>query len=220
MSITSIASRNSQATHITAIQILLPFPTSINVDTEYDWGGEEMGVAADFVKQFSSRSGITTDDLKANLQRSAETIAQAVGGNANSARNALRRRTLNPKEEMLFNGVTFRRFQLNWNLIPTTAAESLAYAQAIEELHKLAAPDLGSSHFFTYPETTKVFVQKEGGAPIIDRGDCAITRISVDLTPDGIWAQLKDGRPVNTALSIDFVELKLPTKDNVPKLIG
>ncbi|MFK5882897.1 MAG: hypothetical protein QM489_01000 [Candidatus Izemoplasma sp.] len=220
MGVASIASKNSQATHLTAYNILLPFPNNIQIGTEYVWSAEEMGVAADLVKAHG-RGNVTQDDLKNAMQRAGLKIADTLGGNANSAYSHINNRALNPKEEMLFRGVNYRTFSLNWNLVPTTAAESNAYANAIEILHKMAAPELTSTEaFFKYPETTKVFVQKAGGKVIIDRGDCAITNISVDLTPDGIWAQLKDGRPVNTGLQIDFVELKLPTKDNTPKLLG
>lgn len=216
----TITAKNTEATHLIAYSIKLPFPSAIDVGTNYSWAADDMGVAADIVKQYN-QGGVLAIDIQANIDRASAVIANAVGGSANSQANHLAKKALNPKNEMLFKGVEHRQFSLSWDLVPTSRAESIAYATAIEKLHEMAAPTLlDGEAFFKYPDTTKIVVQKSGGLEIINRPNSAITSINVQLTPDGIWSQLADGRPVHTVLTIEFIELDLPTKDNVPKLLG
>ena len=216
----NISSKNNQATHLVNYSIYLPFPTVIQVGTNYIWESQEMGVGADLVGMFNQGTP-SKEDLTALVERTGSQMLASLGGSASQRAFKDRRIALNPKEEMLFKGVDFRQFSLTWELMPTSAQESQAYADAIEKMHEMAAPALiDNGTFFEYPKTTSVIVKKAGGREIINRPDSAITNINVDLTPDGIWSQLKDGRPVHTRLTIEFKELTLPTKDNVPKLLG
>jgi hypothetical protein len=44
---------------------------------------------------------------------------------------------------------------------------------------------------------------------------CAISRVSVNYTPDGTYATYGDGSPVATELSVSFQELKLIYNEEV-----
>ena len=44
---------------------------------------------------------------------------------------------------------------------------------------------------------------------------CALTRVSVNYTPDGTYATYSDGRPVAIELTLNFVETKLIFRQDI-----
>jgi hypothetical protein len=131
---------------------------------------------------------------------------------------------LNPKLEVLFRGVKHREFELIFDLAPTTATDSIKVITFLRDLHIFAAPDLpGDKAFFEFPKTTTVVIKGDGasgGGVTLNRGNCAITGIDCNMTPDGVWASFKNGQPVHISITIKFLEMNLPTKDNAKSLFG
>lgn len=241
------AGNRSSPTEISELTFSLPFPKEVIIDTEYAWEPTEFGVkeflafgaaqavGADTAGQAGSAfsNGILSQ-LPEVAGRAAARGLAAVGRNgiAGISNNlpivnaalAGAGKLVNPKLEVLFKGVQHRTFDLVFDIAPTTATDSVNLFKFLKKLHEFAAPDLiAGGAFFDFPKTTKVVIRGDGsggGEVTIDRGNCAITRINVNMTPDGVWASFRNGKPVHVLIAIGFLELDLPTKENDSDLFG
>lgn len=209
---------------------VLPFPKTVSVQTQFSWEPEALGIIGSAIYNTGSTEstgGMIRDVLAkigsqagpaiaANL---ANSIGEATGlGGAAGAGLARAKLALNPKEEVLFKGTKHREFDMTFEFAPMTSTDAAVMMAFLKDLHERAAPGLeGEGVFFTYPETVDIKVQDRGNI-ILNRGNCAITSIDVDLTPEQVWASFTDGKPVHVICKISFIELKLPTKGN--KIFG
>lgn len=209
---------------------VLPFPKNIQVDTEFNWEPEALGIIGSAIYNTGSDATVG-QQIKSVIEKVSAQAGPAIAANLGMslgeatgltgvAAAALARAglALNPKEEVLFKGTRHRRFNLTFEFAPMSASDAATTMAFLKELHERAAPGLeGEGVFFSYPERVDVKIQDQGGI-ILNRGNCAITSISVNLTPESVWASFKDGKPVHVICDISFIELKLPTKGN--KIFG
>lgn len=56
---------------------------------------------------------------------------------------------------------------------------------------------------------------KNKTAKVFEIQDCVLTNVSVDYAPNG-WAAYSDGHPIQTRLTLQFQEMQIQTKENVP----
>lgn len=223
------AGNRSAPTSIASLSFSLPFPKELSIDTEYGWETTELGNAGstslNLSRNFGADGTNKVDNLFQFLEGSAalKNALPGIGETVVDAALAGQGLLINPKLEVLFKGVKHRAFELVFDLAPTTATDSVNLIAFLKELHVFAAPSLtGSKAFFEFPKTTNVVIRGDGagGGTTIDRGNCAITRINANMTPDGVWASFKNGKPVHVVISIGFLELDLPTKENDADLFG
>ena len=223
------SSANGEATTTLTLgsdSYVLPFPTGLQIDSEYNWESSDLGALG---QEVFKNGGMNRDLLSMETaQRAYEGAAAFVKqgaldlivDNLGKATFAAEGKVLNPKKEVLFSGTTHRAFQLEWHFAPLNQKESEASYEFIKAVHVAAAPEITSdTTFLTYPETVTLVVQ-DGGAPILNRQECAITSLSCNMTPDGLWATFTNGKPVHIALTVGFLELQLPTKDNARAIFG
>lgn len=212
--------------------VKLPFPRNMEVETEYMWEAEELGMVGSALARggFNNLDVTSMDSLKAHASQmgslAAEgALASAVGAATSFsplAAGALagNRSQVNPKEEVLFKGVKHRRFNMIFDLAPFTPGDSVAIFAFLKKLHMLAAPEiLGGSSFYKYPKTLSVVVNGGEGI-VVNRGNCAITGINVNLSPEQIWAVTRTGQPVHIVVNISFIELDLPSRAKDANLFG
>lgn len=196
----------------------LPFPRNMEISTEYLWEAEELGVVGSAIKRSNGfdmgQIGGTINAVKdmgmgVMAQVAADAAAGTGGGAGALANQGL---AINPKEEVLFKGVKHRRFNLVFDLAPLTASDSFQTMLFLKLLHIHAAPslELGGA-FYKYPDTVTVVVNGGEGV-VVNRGNCAITAINANLSPDQIWAVHRNGNPVHLTVDISFMELDLPDK--------
>ena len=204
---------------------VLPFPMGLEITTNYDWGSEDTGTLAQDMKANGGKWGNLSmetakkawDGFKANVSQDAADLIVENLGKASFAGEGL---VLNPKKEVMFNGVSHRTFELQWQFAPLNQKESNASYEFIKAIHIAAAPQVTEdTTFLTYPETVTIVVQDAGQA-ILTRNECAITALSCNFTPDGFWAAFTNGKPVHLNLSASFMELQLPTKENAASIFG
>ena len=127
---------------------------------------------------------------------------------------------LNPNQQVLFDGIDFRTYQLAFTFTPYSKQEAETVAAIIKMFKTHAAPRLvegsGGGMFFVPPSTfTPTF--RFNGQPnkkISQVTESVITNINVDYAPQGFSAHT-DGAPVQTTLTIDFRELELITSQKV-----
>lgn len=130
--------------------------------------------------------------------------------------------TFNPQQQMLFEGIDFREFDLQFSFAPTSPDEAASVRQIIKQFQRAAAPTkmTGSAGFFWTPPS--VFdidfffngVTNPNVPPVLR---CALQSVNVDYAPNG-WSALSDGAPVQTTLSLSFREIELLDRDMMKEL--
>ena len=154
-------------------------------------------------------------------------VGAAVGAVTQALNNPLARLALkgtgyalNPNQQVLFDGIDFRTYQLAFTFTPYSKQEAETVAQIIKMFKVHAAPRLlegaGGGMFFIPPSTFTPTFRFRGqiNKKISQVTESVITNINVDYAPQGFSAHT-DGAPVQTTLTIDFRELELITSQKV-----
>lgn len=209
----------------------LPFPRNMEIETEYMWEAQELGMVGSALARggFNSLDVNSMDSIGSwamamgakGLAGAAGAAAEAASGSgAFSGAMAGNKSAVNPKEEVLFKGVKHRRFNMIFDLAPFTASDSMNVFAFLKVLHVLAAPVISDgSSFYQYPQTLSVVVNGGNGI-VVNRGNCAVTGINVNLSPEQIWATFHTGHPVHIVITISFIELDLPSNVKDASLFG
>ena len=154
-------------------------------------------------------------------------VGAAVGAVTQALNNPLARLALkgtgyalNPNQQVLFDGIDFRTYQLAFTFTPYSKQEAETVAAIIKMFKSHAAPRLvegeGAGMFFVPPATFTPTFRFNGrvNKNISQVTESVITNINVDYAPQGFSAHT-DGAPVQTTLTIEFRELELITKQKV-----
>jgi hypothetical protein len=127
----------------------------------------------------------------------------------------------NPQQQLLFNGINFRQYQMSFTFTPFSQSEALAVKNIIQLFRSYAAPTVVKSaagFFFNPPGMVDIkylFNGKENSnIPKVKR--CVIESVEVDYAPNG-WAAMKDGMPTQTTMTIGFKEVELVDKTDIVK---
>ena len=234
------AGNRASPTTIGELSFSLPFPREVSVRTAYGWETTELGTIGSIAKNTSKNFGadgtiggavkqfgnaVMAQKESIALQ-TAQGIADRLGRTDTSSTlsSALAGQGLliNPKLEVLFRSVSHRQFELTFDLAPTTATDSVNIITFLKELHVFAAPSLPNENapYFEFPKTTTVVIGDGAGGVTINRGNCCITSLDCNLSPQGLWASFRNSKPVNVVVTIGFLEMQLPTKENDADLFG
>ena len=120
---------------------------------------------------------------------------------------------------MLFEGIDFREFDIQFVFTPTSKAEARAVKDIIKKLRYAAAPErktASGGFFFVPPSVFEIsfFFNGEHNTNIAPIRPSVLTSITVDYAPNG-WSALKDGAPVQTSMSLSFKEIELIDKASI-----
>lgn len=217
--------------------IQLPLPLNLSSNTSADWQQEQVGLIKSALmhnkglgsslmgatsykdalsildKRMASTVTDTTEDAKALIARSLESKS-ALG----SARLAL-----NPRNEMLFNGMQFKTYAFTFMLVPYIQKDSDNIQQVIREIQKASAPEMrGEKVFMQYPETWFISFMSGGGNSgnryLMKMNECCCTSIEINYTPHGTSANMHENNaPLAVELSLNFTEIFIPTKESIDK---
>jgi hypothetical protein len=129
--------------------------------------------------------------------------------------------TFNPQQQMLFEGIDFREFEMQFIFTPTSSDEAETIKQIIKQLRIAAAPTRNSGvggFFFTPPSVfdVKFLFNGEVNTSIAPVRPCVLQSVSVDYAPNG-WAAMRDGAPVQTTVSLSFKEIELIDRNSISK---
>jgi hypothetical protein len=185
--------------------ISLYMPDTVNMTYAASYGQTDLLTAFSSVPLVGGAVGAVTQALNNPLAR----LAMKGMGYA-----------LNPNQQVLFDGIDFREYQLSFTFTPYSKQEADTVARIIKLFKVNAAPRLlqgaGGGMFFIPPSTfTPTF--KFNGQPnkkINQVTESVITNINVDYAPQG-FSTHTDGSPVQTTLTIQFRELELITAQKV-----
>lgn len=195
--------------------ISLYMPDAISFTNQANYGKislvEVAKSATDAVKSFGSIGKIIGSIAGAPIS-----IAQSEAGKLALSTQGL---ALNPKEQMLFDGIDFRSYSLSFTFTPYSKDEADTVKNIIKEFKKHAAPRLSKSGmFFIPPSRFNLSFYKDGkindNIPKVARS--VIESIEVNYAPNG-WATHTDGAPVQTTMSINFKEIELIDREKIEK---
>jgi len=125
----------------------------------------------------------------------------------------------NPQQQLLFEGIDFRTFQMSFTFSPVSKEEADDVSRIIQMFRMYAAPQIvreAAGMFFVPPAVFEIdFLQNGKRNPNINRIEtCVIDNIDVNYAPNG-WAAHEDGQPVQTTLTISFKENVLIDRDKI-----
>jgi hypothetical protein len=140
---------------------------------------------------------------------------------SNAAKLALSTQGLaiNPQQQLLFNGIDFRTYQMAFTFTPYSRQEAETVKEIIKLFRYHAAPQITTSAagmFFVPPSTFNLDFLFNGqrNNNVTKVTESVIENIDVNYAPNG-WAAYDDGAPVQTTLTINFKEIELVDKDKI-----
>ena len=140
---------------------------------------------------------------------------------------------LNPNAELLFSGFDLRNFGLNFKMAPRNKQEALIIRDICTTFKRASLPTFGASpgntlnnafnkgknvaeennnrNYIAVPNLCIVeFMKGKDPHPYLTQfKPCAIREVNITYTPDGQYSTYRDGSPVATGLTLDFIESKL-----------
>ena len=133
--------------------------------------------------------------------------------------------SINPQLQMIYRGIDMRKFQLSFFFTPKSKDESSNVEKIINMFKFHFAPTIQSgasssatSMFLIPPSIFNVNFKINGkeNKYLPKYGDCVLTNIDVNYAPNG-WASHDDGFPVQTQLTLEFMETEILHKDKLLK---
>jgi hypothetical protein len=126
---------------------------------------------------------------------------------------------INPREQVLFDGITFREYQLAFTFTPTSRDEAIEVRNIIKEFRGAMAPTINSGKagmFYDIPNTFDVDFLFNGtrNRHISRVAESVMTSIDVNYAPNG-WSAHTDGAPVQTTVTMNFREIELIDKNMI-----
>jgi hypothetical protein len=220
----AIAGTTKRSTKRLASAIQLPMPNNIATPYAVEWGGEDtagldalMRVPGMLLPGGNKASSPAGDKIQDAAAAAALAAGKAAGAGGVSAAAGL---VVNPKREMMFTGVDFRNFTMDYMFYPKNMAEARYVKNIVDLLKFHMYPEYKSSERFTYvypSEFDITFYMGDGKEnPWVNRiATSVLTSMNVNYTPQGVWATHADGSPVMIQVSLAFKELSIITKENL-----
>ena len=127
----------------------------------------------------------------------------------------------NPQQQLLFEGIEFRNFQMSFTFSPVSREESKTIGDIIKTFRKYTAPEIikeSGGMFFRPPAVFDIEFQYDGkrNVNINKLKTCVIKNIDVNYAPNG-WAAHVDGSPVQSTMTLTFQETGLVDRNDIEK---
>lgn len=124
---------------------------------------------------------------------------------------------INPMNQLVFDGIDFRSFQMAFQFTPRNLAESQQIKNIIKTFRGHAAPLIETGvggMLFTVPDSFIIqFIQvgnPKGENPWVTKvKESVLEHIDVNYSPNGIWSTHPDGSPTQINLTLGFKEIEL-----------
>ena len=156
-------------------------------------------------------------------------LTQAVGGLTASvlAKNSaalsfFSGRAANPRREVLFQSVNFRRFSMDYQFVPRDINEANDILNIIYTFKYHMHPEFydPSNFLYVFPsEFDIVYYRGQQQNPAFHRHtSCVLTDMNVNYTPNGLLSLLPNGQPGQINVTLQFMELALLTKQKINAL--
>jgi len=216
-------------------QIILYMPHQINESYRANWAAGELGQVGAMIKQgvkqfkrgasgweiAGSAVGTGTGSAAiAGLQKAAGIIGQE--SLVQLGLKEYDKIAVNPHMEQFFNGVEFRNFSFTFKFSPRNQKEANEVQAIIRAFKFYSAPSFYESSsygaFWQYPN--QFGIEYWNQAKLHKIRMCACTSVDVNYAGAGVNATFYDGHPVETDLTLNFVELEQMTKADFQQADG
>ena len=216
--------------------IKLPLPINLSSAQGSDWqqqqvsamgmvgrhyGKEMKSMANDVMSAGSLKDGLSKLGVDMFKQADADMASVLMRAEESKSQLAGLKLATNPRNEMLFNGMQFKSYSFNFNLVPMRKEDSDSIQTAIRTIQRASAPSMkGAKMFMTYPDTWNITFMSEGSNEgneyLMKINECCCTNVGVNYTPQGSSNNLhKNNAPLAVELSLDFTEVVIPTIETI-----
>ena len=222
---------NSELTN-TVIQ--LPLPTNLSSSMGADWQQQQVSTFGmlgrhnrdginDLMGATSIKDAITRlDTIAGSVLSQGNKDVQELWARSKNTKSQLggMRVAMNPRNEMLFNGMQFKSYSFNFMLVPHRKKDSDDIQEAIRSIQKVSAPSMmGEKMFMEYPETwfiTFMSGEEQGNEYLMKMNECCCTNVGINYTPQGDSHNMhEDNAPLAVELTLDFTEIFIPVKETI-----
>ena len=127
---------------------------------------------------------------------------------------------VNPRNEAFYNSPQQRTFSFTFDFWPRSPEEAEAVTQIISIFKYNSAPGFKEETLgalFVTPNYWRIsYMFNDGENPHLNKiGACYCTDVEVDYSPDGQWTTFKTGQPVHTKLTVNMLEDRIITKQDI-----
>ena len=151
-------------------------------------------------------------------------IASLGNGGIANAGNVAAGVTIAPNQRTLFKRVNMREFSFSFSLVPSSAEEASSVDSIVDFFRHFLYPEpimVGDVRVgYKYPEKFKIKVSSFRGWEPVQIQPSYLRNLSVTTNPNGM-AFHKDGKPVETQITLNFIESATLDRDQdeyVPQL--
>ena len=210
--------------------VVLYMPDKITYSNSQNYNELKLGGE---VKSLAGASAAMQEGSATNLSTFAAFLAAEISPVSNkelgTIATAVTQVVKNPMLEVMYTGVSLRKFNFSFSLWPRSEQEAIEVQKIIELLRYHQAPEIkrNTGGFFLIPpsEFDISFMYNGKRNPNMDAiSTCVLTNVAVDYTPKGFHAfesidsidnpELgKTGMPVGINLSLSFMETQIITKE-------
>ena len=123
---------------------------------------------------------------------------------------------INPHWELFFEGVQPRVFTFDFKMSPKNATEAESIQQIVQMFKTYAAPPAevdGSRRYWGYPSMFEI--EYWNSQKLHRLKPCALQNITVNYSGDGTNHTFYDGRPMQTDITLTFMESELLTRQDM-----
>jgi len=153
---------------------------------------------------------------------------KALNAATGNHRNLLQGRAVNPMQEQMLKGVSFRPWSFNYIFYPKSADEAKQVNKIIYTFRTAMLPDTYASwgageenfaeNYFNFPNIFDV----DWEGPIRDKVDrflpMVCTQCNINHTGGLKFSTHKDGQPIKTTMQLGFLELKILTQESYQEI--
>jgi len=223
--------------------IVLYMPFNINETYQADWRGGEMGLLGSMgglMAQVANKDyagALETINSQASLTNAAGLGSEMIGGIAGSKLASIggnlglqktggenlqakllkeQGLAINPHWELFFEGVQPRVFTFDFKMSPKNATEAESIQQIVQMFKTYAAPPAevdGSRRYWGYPSMFEI--EYWNSQKLHRLKPCALQNITVNYSGDGTNHTFYDGRPMQTDITLTFMESELLTRQDM-----
>ena len=223
----------------TEADIVMYMPFNINETYQANWSTGELGIAGTVGKTLGA--ALQGTDAKEGAAKLLEAVkqqasmtnvkgaaAEAIGTLAGAGMNndALRKKALkmagvaiNPHFEIFFDSPSPRNFTFDFKMSPRNAQEALAIQQIVRTFKQYVAPSLNDTgangRYWDYPAYFLIEYWNAEQLHLLKR--CALQNITVNYSATGTNHTFYDGAPIQTDMTLQFMESELITRQDFQK---
>ena len=228
---------------ITTAAIALYMPSSIKSSYQQTYEGDTAGIAGDLeaikggIDKINANAGgppgtsMSSQQIKAALEGATgiairqgkklvgELVSMAGAGDPVRFLQKRSGTALNPRNEQFYDSPDFRSFSYTFDFWPRNMKEAKAVNDIIMIFKYNSAPGLKgkAGAIFELPNYFRISYMHRGeeNTNLNKISACYCQGVDVDYAPDGEPRFFEDGQPVHTRLSVNFIEDRIITKDDI-----